>query len=123
MHLHLCRRNPSYTDEHKALKCQRGLYMCCQRGQVSQQLLTIPARAETVSKHGFSKPFPCQRVLKNAPQLVLTNALPCRRGNETCLKMSSSITHPMPARTLNVSQVLTKPLPSQRGHKMYLNVC
>ena len=32
-------------------------------------------------------------------------------------------THPMPARTQNASQhVLTKPLPWERGHKMYLNL-
>ena len=58
---------------------------------------------------------------KNESQYLLIKTHPMRA---TTQNLSQHKLTTMPARTQNVSQhVLTKPLPCQRGHKIYLDVC
>ena len=88
------------------------------------------------SQHVLTKSHPLQREHKMNFNMCRTKLSHARLNtnfwpdpshaseNTKCIPSFVDQTHPMPARTQNVSQhVLTKPLPCQWGHEMYLNLC
>ena len=100
----------------------------------------MPARTHNASQHVLTKPIPCQGGHKMYLNMRLPN--PYYASEDTkCNSTYVDQTHPMPARTRTVSQlvlkktppmqaktqyisqhVLTKTLWSQWGHKMHLNM-
>ena len=83
----------------------------------------MPAKTHNASQHVLTKPIPCQGGHKMYLNMRLPNPY---YASEDTKFISTYVdqTHPMPARTQNVSQhVLSKPFPWQRWQKMHLNMC
>jgi hypothetical protein len=105
------------------------------------QTTTMPAMTQYKSELVLTNPLPCLRRNEMYLNLCLTN--PSHASHDTkcistcceqspqnasddtiCISTCVDQTRPMLERELNISQhVLTRPILSQRGHKMYLNVC
>ena len=81
------------------------------------------ARELNVSQHVLPKPILSQRGHKMYLNICWPNPTHAR-GNRKCISTCVDLTYLMSARTQNLSQLeLTKPLPCQWEHKMYLNMC
>ena len=130
MHVNLCWPKPSHSCEET--KCT---------SKWVDQTHPMPAMTENVSQPMLTKSLPCLRGPKMLFNICWPN--PSHHSENTkyistwvwpnfshtiddrkCISTCVDQTHPMPARTKNVSQhVFKKFLPCQRGHKMHLNMC
>jgi hypothetical protein len=111
------------------LPCQRGHKMYLNPSNVSKdrkcisacvdQTPTMPARSQKASQHVSTKTQTCHQEQRKYLKLCWPN-LPHACEETKCISTCVDQTPPMQARTQNISQlVLNKPIPCQRGHKMY----
>ena len=83
----------------------------------------VPARKQNLSQLALTIPIPCQWEHKMYSIICLPNPS-YDTEDKKCIWTCVEKTHPMPARTQNVSQlVLNKAVPCQRGDRVYLNLC
>ena len=87
------------------------------------QIPPMPTRPQNASQHVLAKHISCQR--GHQMHLNLSCLNPSHASEDTkCILTCVDQTTPMQAREQNESQrELTNPLPCQRGHKIYLNLC
>ena len=112
MHLNMCWTNPFHAtwDTKYISTCVDQTYL-------------MRARTRNVSQHVLTKRLPCQR--RHKMYLLMYWPYPNYASEDTkCISTYVDYTRPMQTRTQIDSQlVLTKPIPCQLGHKIYLNLC
>ena len=83
----------------------------------------MPARTQNASRHVLTKLIQCQRGQSQYLNMSRPNITHSSLDTK-CISTCVDQTNPIPDRTEKASQhVLTKPIPCQLGHKIYLNLC